>query len=115
MLTEEQKRIIEQGGTLRGLAAQFGVSVDAIRRYKRKYNEKIAPKLTEDTVAVMARCPYFRRAKESTIFCEGPVEGSKLRWDFRTRKEWVTQVETFCCEKYEYCEIYRAIDEVQGQ
>lgn len=59
------------------------------------------------------RCPFYvtddQRAKRVT--CEGVVEGSILATIYRNKADFQKQMEVFCCEYYQKCEIYRMLME----
>ncbi len=115
MLTEEQKRAIEAGGSLRGLASRLGISRSAVRHYRKKLQNAEEPQMTAQAVAARARCPYFQVAEGKHITCDGPLDGSSIRYELATRTEWAQQVQEWCCGRYEFCEIFRATDAVQNE
>lgn len=55
-------------------------------------------------------CPFYKwdngRCK---ITCEGVVDGSTLTTNFPNKREFRTQMDTFCCSRYICCEIYRML------
>lgn len=63
------------------------------------------------------QCPFYRhdecRGKPSVyrVICEGIVEDSTLALNYRNRKDFYTQMETFCCRHFVKCEIYRMLME----
>lgn len=61
---------------------------------------------------VRVRCPFFVCDDgRSRIVCEGIADGSTLSQRFQTKQGYKIQMNTFCCDKYDYCEIYRVLIE----
>lgn len=57
------------------------------------------------------RCPFWRAVKDRvrTVGCEGLVERSTLLMRFEDPRDQKIQVRVFCADRYENCELYRAI------
>ncbi len=54
-----------------------------------------------------AKCPFFCAHNIQTIACESPVPDSRIKLNFATRKAKDIQYRTFCCNRYQYCELYQ--------
>ncbi len=60
----------------------------------------------------MIRCPFYHRDdRKRNITCEGVTDTSRLILRFRSRQEFLKQLEVFCCGRYSNCEVYRAAAE----
>lgn len=61
------------------------------------------------------QCPFFKHDVEmqKRIVCEGFVDKSYLELLYRRKKDYVTQLEVFCCEHYKKCEVYRMLMEAK--
>ena len=55
------------------------------------------------------RCPFFRRTTPTSIICEGVIDLSTNQWRFGLAADRERQLEVFCCGRFEFCEIYRAV------
>ena len=62
-----------------------------------------------------ARCPFYRKDTLLTISCEGLVGDSSIVQNFGRREDALIQLRTFCCRRYENCEIYQAIMKAKYQ
>ena len=62
---------------------------------------------------VDAQCPFYKfdDFKKRRISCEGIVDNSTLALYFCRKKDYDTQLNVFCCEHYQKCEIYRMLME----
>ena len=60
-------------------------------------------------------CPFFRAedGKRHRIICEGLGDASSISWNFANRDERqrIRQIEIFCQDRYQNCELYRMIRE----
>lgn len=56
------------------------------------------------------RCPYFRMHSTREIGCEGITDGSTLRLNFATGRGRDQHEDIFCRARYEYCELFGAIN-----
>ena len=65
--------------------------------------------------AVDVVCPFFKRDDAShRITCEGLIgtkDTSSITLWYKKKKDYETQISTFCCEHYKKCEIYRVVIE----
>ena len=58
------------------------------------------------------QCPFYqydeccRKPRIHRITCEGIVEDSTLVLNYKRRQDFHIQLETFCCEHYQRCEVY---------
>ena len=58
------------------------------------------------------RCPFYREdSKRRRISCEGLVEDSRISMTFGRRGDFDIQMNTFCCDRYHYCELFRMLME----
>lgn len=55
------------------------------------------------------KCPFYDRATDYTIICEGVIPGTMDSIRFKKSKDRTTQIKTFCCGCYERCERYAPI------
>ena len=61
---------------------------------------------------VDVRCPFYRSDdSKNHITCEGLVYNSTLTLNYRKVCDYRQQLEIFCCENYEKCEVYRMLME----
>ena len=60
-------------------------------------------------------CPLYREGGEKLsrdprrIGCEGITDQSRITLDFDTEAAAAQHMRIFCCGRYTYCEIYRAV------
>lgn len=58
-------------------------------------------------------CPYFRHEdrQKHKIVCEGLGDAKSIAWNFSNEDERqrILQLEIFCQNRYQNCELYRAI------
>lgn len=61
------------------------------------------------------QCPFFKfdDAMQKRIVCEGLVGESSLALIYCRKKDYLTQLEVFCCEHYKRCEVYRMLMEAK--
>lgn len=60
----------------------------------------------------VVRCPFYRRDNGADrIFCEGITDESVLSLHFRGTKQFDIQMDTFCTDHYERCELCRMLTE----
>ena len=63
-----------------------------------------------------AGCPYFLGTDgKKRITCQGVDGYSDMEWKFRSGEHRELQFREFCCKKYEYCEVYRMLDEMEAE
>ena len=60
------------------------------------------------------KCPFYqydecRGNRTRRIVCEGLVEGSTLVLNYKYKRDFRTQLDTFCCEYFDRCEVYRML------
>ena len=57
------------------------------------------------------QCPFFKfdDERQKRIVCEGFVDQSSLALIYCRKKDYVKQLEVFCCEHYKKCEVYLAL------
>ena len=57
-------------------------------------------------------CPFYKFDDgRSRVNCEGIVENSTLALIFHKRADYEQQMELFCCQYYQKCEVYRMLME----
>ncbi len=58
------------------------------------------------------QCPFYQYDDgRRRITCEGIIDKGTLTLNFRTIKDYETQIDNFCCVYYKKCEIYRMLME----
>ena len=58
-------------------------------------------------------CPFYQYDDgKRTITCEGVTYKSTLTWRFPTKREYEKQMDTFCCQHWECCEVCRMLMEI---
>jgi hypothetical protein len=61
---------------------------------------------------IFVRCPFYKRDDgKYRIACEGIVENSSIELTYQFEKLYRMQMDTFCCQHYQKCEIYRMLME----
>lgn len=56
------------------------------------------------------RCPFYKRDDgRRRIVCEGIMDDSSICLTFQFDNLFKRQMETFCCEHYDRCEVYRML------
>ena len=61
---------------------------------------------------VYVQCPFYQHDDgKRKITCEGFIDKSSLTQSYRHRKDYETQISTFCCQHYKKCEVYRLLME----
>ena len=57
------------------------------------------------------QCQFFKfdDARQKRIVCEGFIDESSLALIYCRKKDYVTQLNVFCCEHYKKCEVYRML------
>ena len=56
---------------------------------------------------VDVRCPFYKGDEHRRrIICEGIVDRSTISLSFGSSKDFSVQANTFCCNRYQNCEIY---------
>lgn len=58
------------------------------------------------------KCPFFLSSSKRTISCEGITDDCTTTLNFSSREKRNAQLRIFCADKYEYCEIYRMLEEM---
>ena len=58
-----------------------------------------------------ARCPFFRDALAMKVLCEGIMPGTWIQSTWRSKVLLKKHLESRCCDCYEKCPIYLAIQE----
>ena len=60
-------------------------------------------------------CPFYQydesieKARDRHIVCEGLVDGSTLVLNYKSKHDFRIQLDTFCCEHFARCEVYRML------
>ena len=66
---------------------------------------------------VLVKCPFYKYDQNLSkkggyrIVCEGIVQGSSLIQKFTYKRDFQIQIDTFCCEHYDRCEVYRMLNQ----
>lgn len=56
------------------------------------------------------QCPFYKYDDgKRRITCEGIIDDSSLALIFRNKRDYEIQIETFCCEHCQKCEVYRLL------
>lgn len=57
------------------------------------------------------QCPFFKfdDGKQKRIVCEGIIDECSLALIYRRKRDYLKQLDAFCCERYKYCEIYQIL------
>ena len=56
------------------------------------------------------QCPFYKYDDgRRRITCEGLIDKSSIALIYLTRGDYDKQLEVFCCENYDKCEIYRVL------
>lgn len=59
---------------------------------------------------VYVQCPFYKFDDgKRRITCEGFIEDSSVALIYHRKADYETQIETFCCEHYTKCEVYRML------
>ncbi len=58
-----------------------------------------------------ARCPFFCAHTRESVVCESVIPDSRARISFMDLTMKKRHYALFCCDKYENCEMYRAVQE----
>lgn len=59
---------------------------------------------------VYVQCPFYKFDDgKRRITCEGLIEDSSVALIYHRKADYETQIETFCCEHYKKCEVYRML------
>ena len=60
-----------------------------------------------------AKCPYFLRTDgKREIACQGVADSSDLSWKFHRKSDLEIQFDTFCCNKYAFCEVHTMLKKI---
>lgn len=58
------------------------------------------------------QCPFYHRDDgHNTVTCEGIMDDSEIILAFSHPEDFEKQMEVFCCQYYEKCELYRAAED----
>lgn len=61
---------------------------------------------------VYVRCPFYQSDDgKNRIVCEGIGNSSNLSLYFRSKCDYETQIQVFCCKHYKKCEVHRMLME----
>ena len=59
---------------------------------------------------VLVGCPFYKWDDgKRRIVCEGLVDNSSIALVYRNRHDYSIQLETFCCQHWNWCEIHRLL------
>lgn len=55
-------------------------------------------------------CPFYKFDDgKRRITCEGVIDDSSLALIYHNRRDYETQINTFCCKHFRKCEVYRLL------
>lgn len=58
----------------------------------------------------LVQCPFYKEDDGwRRITCEGLVDHSSVSLSYRNSKDYLIQLNTFCCDRYKYCEVYQMV------
>ena len=61
---------------------------------------------------IEVQCPFYKYDDgKQRITCEGLVDRSSLVLTYLNKKDFLIQLETFCCKHYERCEVHKMLME----
>ena len=59
---------------------------------------------------IEVKCPFYKYDDgKRRITCEGIIDDSSLALIYHNKHDYAVQIDTFCCEHYQKCEIYRML------
>ena len=59
---------------------------------------------------IEVKCPFYKYDDgKRRITCEGIIDDSSLALIYHNKRDYAVQIDTFCCEHYQKCEIYRML------
>lgn len=63
-------------------------------------------------IKAYVKCPFYLTDDGvRRVTCEGVVDGNNLTSCFVQKADYEVQMNVFCCQRYENCEIYRMLME----
>lgn len=58
------------------------------------------------------RCPFYKFDDgKRRITCEGIIADSSLALIYHNKQDYEKQIDVFCCQHYDKCEVYRLLME----
>ena len=61
---------------------------------------------------VYVKCPFYKKDDgKRSITCEGLVDRSSILLQYILKKDFEMQMDVFCCQHFEKCEVYRVLME----
>ena len=59
---------------------------------------------------IEVKCPFYKYDDgKRRITCEGIIDDSSLALIYHNKHDYATQMDMFCCEHYQKCEVYRML------
>ena len=59
---------------------------------------------------IEVKCPFYKYDDgKRRITCEGIIDDSSLALIYHNQRDYEMQIDTFCCEHYTKCEVYRML------
>lgn len=57
------------------------------------------------------QCPFYHQdiAASRRIICEGPIDGSSISLTYVAKQDYKQQMNIFCCEYFQNCEVYQML------
>lgn len=61
---------------------------------------------------IEVKCPFYKFDDgKRRITCEGIIDDSSLALIYHNKNDYQIQIDTFCCEHYTKCEVYKLLME----
>lgn len=61
---------------------------------------------------IEVKCPFYKFDDgKRRITCEGIIDDSSLALIYHNKNDYQIQIDTFCCEHYKKCEVYKLLME----
>ena len=59
---------------------------------------------------IEVKCPFYKYDDgKRRITCEGIIDDSSLALIYHNKQDYEMQIDTYCCEHYTKCEVYRML------
>ena len=59
---------------------------------------------------IEVKCPFYKYDDgKRRITCEGIIDDSSLALIYHNKQDYEMQIDTYCCEHYAKCEVYRML------
>ena len=58
------------------------------------------------------QCPFYKSDDgKKHITCEGFTDGSSVTLNYQKKQDYIQQIQLFCCQHYQKCEVHRMLME----